>query len=282
VASDAAKRLQLGRELAVARNAAGMTQHRAAAALGCTQSKINKIENTTCLVTSKDLNDLLRLYAPPDDQRERMLLLAAQSGPGPSAGTQVNSEYLKLLALERTATEVLSLHAERIPNLLQSEHYLLMQYQVAGQSVDIAKILQARREREHHLFMSVRPPRYRALFSVSALYRMPGGRTAELVIDQAQHLLALSDWYSDDLSIQVIPWEARLAFLPHDLIVLRFDDSAQNQIYREYGVGESRLHKGKKQVADHIGYWTMVHDAALSVDETRKFLHTLIIEARTW
>lgn len=61
-------------------------------------------------------------------------------------GIQVNGEYVKLLELERKATEVLVLHAERIPNLLQSEHYMLMQYKTAGHDpldpVDAARILQ--------------------------------------------------------------------------------------------------------------------------------------------
>jgi transcriptional regulator with XRE-family HTH domain len=282
VAAEATKRLRLGQELAAARKGAGITQHRAAAAIGCTQSKINKIEKTTCVVTRQDLDDLLRFYAPPDEQRARILQLSAESGPGPSAGLGVNREYLKLLDLERVATEVLVLHAERIPNLLQSEHYMLMQHDAAGHHpVDVARVLQSRREREQ-LFITPRPPRYRALFSVSAFHRMPNGRTAKLVIDQAQHLLALSEKYPMHLTIQVIPWEAKLPYLPHDLTVLRFADPADDQVYSEYGIGESRIYTGKKQVSAHVEYWMMAEEAALSVEDTRKFLHSLITEARGW
>lgn len=284
MAVEATKRLRLGQELKAARKGAGITQQRAAAALGCTQSKINKIETTTCVVTREDLDALLRFYAAPEERRQRILLLAARSRPGPSAGTRANGDYLKLLELERRASEVLVLHAERIPNLLQSEHYMLMQHQVAGQlSPDLATIMQGLREREQ-LFTIPRPPHYRAVLSVSALHRMPGGRTARLVIDQAQHLLTLSERYPAHLSIQVVPWEAKLPYFPHDLTVLRFADSAEDkdQVYQEYGIGESRMYSGKRQVATHVRYWTMAHDAALSVDETRKHLHGLINEARSW
>jgi transcriptional regulator with XRE-family HTH domain len=285
VAQEATKRLQLGQALAAARKGAGITQQRAANAIGCTQPKINKIETTTCTVTRNDLDNLLRVYDPPEEQRQRILQLAAESRPGPSAGIRVNRDYLKLLDLERQATEVLVLHAERIPNLLQSEHYMLMQHKAAGHGpldpIDMARILQDRQEREQ-LFTTARPPRYRALFSVSAFHRMPDGRTAELVIDQAQHLLMLADKYPSHLTIQVIPWRAKLPYLPHDLTVLRFADPKDDQVYSEYGIGESRIYSGKKQVTAHIAYWTMAHDAALTVEETRKFLHDLIVEARSW
>lgn len=282
MAREATKRLQLGRALAAARKGAGITQHRAAIAIGCTQSKINKIETTTCVVTRNDLDGLLRLYVPPEEERQRILQLAAENRPGPSAGMRVNQDYLNLLELEREATEILVLHAERIPNLLQSEHYMLMQHQVARRGpVDVARVLQDRQEREQ-LFTAARPPRYRALFSVSAFHRMPGGRTAKLVIDQLEHLLTLSDRYPAHLAIQVIPWEADLPYLPHDLTVLRFANPEDDRVYIEYGIGESRIYPGKKQVLAHVEYWTMAHDAALSVGETRKYLHGLIIEARSW
>lgn len=284
MASEATKRLQLGRALAAARKRAQITQHRAAVAIGCTQPKINKIETTTCVVTRKDLDGLLRLYAPKEEERQRILQLATESRPGPSAGMRVNRDYMKLLDLEREATEILVLHAERIPNLLQSEHYMLMQHKAEGHGhldpVDVTRILQDRQEREQ-LFAATRPPHYRALFSVSAFHRMPGGRTAELVIDQADHLITLSEKYPT-LTIQVIPWEAKLPYLPHDLTVLRFADSKDDRVYSEYGIGESRIYPGKKQVLTHTAYWTMVRDAALGVEETRKFLQGLIIEARSW
>jgi transcriptional regulator with XRE-family HTH domain len=276
----------LGQELAAARNGAGITQHRAAVAIGCTQSKINKIETTMCVVAQEDLDGLLRLYALPEEDQQRILQLALESRPGPSAGVQVNGEYAKLLKLEREATEVLVLHAERIPNLLQSEHYMLMQYKRASQNpldpLDMTRIMQERQDREQ-LFTIAQPPHYRVLLSPSAFYRIPGGRTAQLVIDQADHLLTLSNDYAAHLAIQVVPWEANLPYWPHDLTVLRFADSKRKDlVYSEYGIGESRMYAGKKQVVTHLGYWTMAHKVALSIEETRKFLHDLIVEARSW
>lgn len=94
---------------------------------------------------------------------------------------------------------------------------------------------------------------------------MPGGRTAKLVIDQVEHLLMLSDKYPSHLTIQVTPWEAELAYLPHDLTVLRFaDPKLKDLVYSEYGIGESRIYPGKKQVETHVAYWQMGHDVALT------------------
>ncbi|MBB4910571.1 helix-turn-helix domain-containing protein [Actinophytocola algeriensis] len=282
MAHDATKRrLQLGIELEKAREGANMTQQRVAAALGCTQSKINKIEIDTVVVSVQDLNDLLRLYAPSKAQEERIRLLAAQSMAGPSAGAAANREYLKLLALEREAVEVLAFYSERIPNLLQSEMYMLEQYQLTDQLYDVNSITESRLEREE-LFTIPRPPRYRVVFSVSSFYRMPGGRTARLAVDQIEHLLRMMDTYRKRLFVHVLPWEANLPYIPHDLTVLRFDDPTNDQLYHEYGEGEGRIYTGRKQVSAHIKYWEKAYAQALSVDDTRKFLRDLIEEARSW
>ncbi len=258
-----------------------MTQEQAAAALGCKQPKINKIETGGISISGKDLERMLVVYAVPAVLAERLRLLAAQATAGPSAGAPANREYLKLLAWEREAVEILAFYSERIPNLLQSELYMLEQYQLAGQLYIVTSITESRQEREE-LFTSPRPPHYRVIFSVSSFYRMPGGRTARVAVDQIEHVLRMMATYRDHLSVHVLPWEANLPYIPHDLTVLKFDGKAKDQLYHEYGAGEAKIWEGRRQVAAHIGYWEAAFAEALSVDDTRKFLHELIDEARSW
>lgn len=282
MAHDATKRrLQLGIELEKARRGAGMTQQQAASGLKCTQSKVTKIETDTVAISGKDLTALLRLYNPPEVQMDRIKLLAAQAKAGPSAGTLANREYLKLLTYERDAVEILAYHSERIPNLLQSEPFMLEQYLLARQLYDVTSITETRLEREE-LFRRTQPPKYRVVFSPSSFYRTPGGRSARLVIDQVEHLFNLMSAYGDHLFVHVLPWEANLPYVPHDLTILRFDGRAKDLVYSERGAGESRIYEGQDEVSAHLRYWHDVFAQSLSVGDTRKFLHGLIDEARSW
>jgi transcriptional regulator with XRE-family HTH domain len=282
VAHDATKRrLQLGFELAKARQGAGMTQHRAAAVLGCTQSKINKIETDTVAISKKDLDALLRNYAPSEALVDRIRLLAAQAKAGPSAGAPANKEYLKLLAYEPAAHEILVFHTERIPNVLQSEQFLLEQYQLADQLYDVPAIAQSREEREQ-LFTTPRPPKYRAVFSPSAFYRTPGGRSAAFGVGQIDHVLRMMADYEQHLFVHILPWEANVPYVPHDLTILRFAGEHKDLVYSERGAGESRIYDGRDEVTTQIKHWNNVFAEALSVDDTRKFLRELRDEARTW
>ncbi|RZS31346.1 helix-turn-helix protein [Herbihabitans rhizosphaerae] len=273
-----AQRVPLGEALAAARNAAGLTQVQAASVLRCGQAKINKVEAGANTISQQDLDRLLRFYDPPADICDEILLLAAQASGGPSAGVSANRDYVKLLMLERTAREILVFHTERLPNILQSEQYLLTQYERAKELDDPNSILRAHREREH-IFTMERPPRYRAVLSPSSFYRVPGGcdgRRANLVIDQAQHLVTLAARYAPHLTIQVLWWGADLPFVPHDHTVLRFDGEQKDQVYVEYGAGESKLYSGVEKVDAHVGYWEAVHTAALSQEDSQKFLLDLI------
>ncbi|MEV7551549.1 helix-turn-helix transcriptional regulator [Amycolatopsis sp. NPDC089917] len=279
------RRVQLGAKLKEARLAKGWPQSQAAAAMRCTQSKINKIENDRVAIGTTDLERMLLLYELSGVEAEEIRLLAMQArGGGPRAGAPANRDYVKLLDLERRASRVFSYHAERLPNLFQSERYTLKQYALADALHDTTAVLDSRQEREE-LFQIERPPHYRAIFSPSSLYRLPGGRSADLARDQIQHLLTMMATYHRHLFVHLLPWEAPLAITPHDLTILEFDKRAtdeQDAVYHEYAGGRSRIYTGKQQVKEHISLWNTVFEHALGVDETRAALLKMLDEASYW
>jgi transcriptional regulator with XRE-family HTH domain len=282
VADDATKRrARLGAELRRVREDAGMTQARVASALGCVQGKINKIETTQCAVSPKDLARLLAIYEVPEEPRNRIQLLAAHAGPGVRAGSRSNSAYLQLRMLEGDASLIRSLHSERIPGLLQSEHYMLRQYESAGDATDVSSLLLDRRERVG-LLSAARAPRYRTILSESSLQRMPGGRRATLVEDQAQYLLDLIDEH-EHVSIQILTYDANIPYLDPDFTVLEFDGTRpgahKDTVYVEYAT-EGRVSTGARLVIDRVKYWNRLRQAALSPEDSKKYLHDLIVAAR--
>lgn len=282
MADDAARQRQaLGRALKDARVAAGMTQQQAAAALGCGQPKIAKMENRLVLVNARDLSKLLAVYEVSDDEAEAIQKLAAQVTPGTSASAASNQYYLQMLAVEADADEILSLHSEGIPSVLQSEHYMITQYETARNTTDKAVLIANQQARREIFGATSRLRRYRAILAESALHRMPGGRTAALVIDQAQHLLQLGDSY-DRLEIRIATYAAEIPYFPADLTVLKFGGRAKDMAYLESGSGSGRKFDGVGIVTEHEDCWHMVNEAALSVDDSRKFLNDLVATARSW
>ncbi len=282
MADDAARQRQaLGRALKEARVTAGMTQQQAAAALGCGQPKIAKMENRLVLVNARDLSKLLAVYEVSEDEAARIQELAEQVTPGTSASAASNQAYLQMLAVEADADEILSLHSEGIPSLLQSEHYLITQYETARNTTDKAVLIANQQARREIFDATSRLRRYRAILAESALHRMPGGRTAALVIDQAQHLLKLDDTY-DRLEIRIATYAAEIPYFPADLTVLKFGGRTRDMAYLESGSGSGRKFEGVGMVTEHEDCWRMVNHAALSVDDSRKFLNDLIATARAW
>ncbi|MFD5094665.1 Scr1 family TA system antitoxin-like transcriptional regulator [Amycolatopsis thailandensis] len=274
-------RIELGTSLKKAREAIGWSQSRAASALDCTQPKINKIENELVAIRPQDLTRLLRFYEVSDAEADRIRILAAQAKGGPVAGVLASRDYLTLLETEREAAEILGCYSERLPNLFQCEPYIMKQYEVEGALYDITSVLEARREREA-LFQSDRPPRYRALFSPSSFDRLPGGRKAGLYREQIQHLRRMMDDYAEHLFVHLVPFEANLPYLPHDLTVLKLGGQGKDMVYHEYGGGPARIYRGRQQVEYHIGEWNKVFRQALSVDDSRTALLEMHDSASRW
>jgi transcriptional regulator with XRE-family HTH domain len=282
VADEAARQRQaLGRALKDARVAARMTQQQAAAALGCGQPKIAKMENRLVLVNARDLSKLLAVYEVSEAEATRINELAERVTPGTSASAASNQSYLQMLAVESDADEILSLHSEGIPSLLQSEYYMITQYESARNTTDKAVLIANQQSRREIFGADSRLRRYRAILAESALHRMPGGRTAALVIDQAQHLLKLGETY-DRLEIRIATYSARIPYFPADLTVLKFGGRTKDMAYLESGSGSGRRFDGVGIVSEHEDCWHMVNDAALDLDDSRKFLNDLVATARAW
>lgn len=261
-----ARRRRLGVELRQARLAAGLTQAHVAEELGCTQSKILKIEAATSQLRPADLTKLVELYQVPPDKAHGIRQLAAivpRTGPITS-----DSAYVRMLELEQRADEIFSLHCERIPMALQHERYLLAQ--VEG---DVnPNMLMTHQSERARVFSGPTPTRYSVVLSESSLRRMPGGRS-NLVIDQVAHLVRLAEEY-DALSVQILPFDADIAYVPADFMILQFPEASGDVVYVESSV-DGRLLTSAGVVAAHRRMWNEVRAAALDADESQRFLRDL-------
>lgn len=280
MAEEAAEyRARLGQELRQLRKAAGLTQVGAADRLGFSQPKVNKIETRTSTISARDLERMLEVYRASPETRLHLRQLSTKASDGRVRAAHVPTvAFQRYLEAEREAVEIQAWNGERIPGPLQSEAYMLKQHE----SVDglVVAVLLRRRLDRANLFRQERPPRYRVILSESALLRMPGGQSPATVFDIASHLLTLAETYAR-LELQILPFRAPVSFVDSDFVTLRFAPRSGRKdfAYVEYPGGGIEKRDAKTVRACRAD-WAQYHEAALSVDDTKKFLKNVIEKNR--
>jgi transcriptional regulator with XRE-family HTH domain len=274
------RRRQLGNEVRHARVAAGMTQREVADLLGCGQGKINKIEAGTVAVKLADLHTMLEAFGVSKAQTDVLVELArsGSSHRGQWSGyrSAVPQWFRTFTDLEPAAGEILSWHGERIPGPLQSEHYMLTQFTTA-QASDVTALLRNRLDRKK-IFDLKRPPYYRFILSEGAFHRIPGGPNPAVALDEVEHLLELGRQYQKTF-IHVLPFNARLSFVPNDFTIMRFSDVTRDFAFVEHAAGGVYI-EDETDFELFVDAWDRLRGAALERDESIQFLEQLAAEFR--
>lgn len=276
-----ARRKQLGRALRKAREEARLTQIGVAKLLGCGQAKINKIETTLVAISPAELDRLITIYEMPEEQAAELRELVSQDladAPRRTRSSPAWSAFDELRDLEQDAREILCLHGERIPKPMQSEHYMLQQHQSDTKTApDVVRLLR-QREARSRIFTLDDPPRYRVILSESALHRMPGGQSPQLVVDQVEHLLDLMAKY-ERFELQILTYQADVRFVDTDFQILHFASDEPDFAYIEAPGGAHKFDRPEdlKLFAEH---WYELHASALTRDDTITYLSKLAKQSK--
>lgn len=202
------KQRRLARRLRDRRLEANLTHDDAAAALGCKQPKISKIENATVNVSVEDVRVLAESYGLPVEQVESLTRLARESKTRGwwSAYADALAEGSDDIAeLETDAISVSNFEADVIPGLLQSEGYAravirAFTPEVDDETVELRTELRMRRQqRVLHGDLSLW-----AVVDAGALARVVGG--AYVYRGQLDHLMSMIE--HPHVTFQVLPPEA--------------------------------------------------------------------------
>ncbi len=279
-----ARRQQLGRLLRRAREAVRpkLTQEAVAAALGCRQAKINKIETKLVGISRSELEKLIDLYDVSESEAAELRKLAEldqQDGPARTKFGNTLSAFGELGEVEPEASEIRCWHSERLPGPLQSEMYRLRQHEpLLADGNEVTRVLRELTARTK-VFTVPNPPLYRVILSESSLHRMPGGRTTQMVADQTGHLLRLMDRY-ERLELRILTFDADIPYVDSDFQHLMFDDSVHCEfVYIEYP-GGSRKCKNAYELAQCREHWAALSAVALDVADSREFLNGLTSQGR--
>jgi Domain of unknown function (DUF5753) len=226
-------------------------------------------------VVTVSLNRLIDIYRVPDDKAAELRELVALdqlAGPPRTRDDSATAAFVDLSELEPEATEILCWHSERIPGPVQSEPYMLAQHGPIERN-EVVHLLRERKARAR-IFGIENPPRYRLVLSESALYRMPGGHSTRIGVDQAAHLLQLINAHPS-LELQILRFDANIPFVDTDFQLLTFtEDHLKDFTYIEYPGGSLKITTATGLI-EFRAHWDQLSAAALSLDESRNFLSGL-------
>jgi len=199
---------RLGMELRALREAAGLNSLQAAEELGCSQSKISRVETGKSPVSIRDVRDLLALYGVTDEQqRERLLSLARESrqrGWWAEFGSWLPSGFDTYAGMEAAAASVRAYQAQLVHGLLQTEDYakaVLRALRPEDTRETVEKLVQFRMTRQTQLTRAENPLRLWVIFEEEVLRRPVGGLA--VMQAQLQHLLEAAE--EPTITIQVLP-----------------------------------------------------------------------------
>jgi len=267
-------RWQLGRELHRLREAAGVTHKEIAEELGCSESKIYKIESGDVGVSRSDVIVMLNRYGV-QEARARQTALDLQK-QGKERGWwakfgQLPNPYSMYIGLESAATAVRNFELAAVPGLLQTESYaqaIFKQQGLTESPAERQKRLQVRMARQTCL---IEEPLLQlwTIIDEGVLHRQVGG--PEVQREQLRHLVEMSR--QDNIDIQVLPFtEGAHPGMLGSVAILEFPEEVHTPVaYVESFAGDVYLEKEEDMRRVTLAY-THLHSSALSATKSRELI----------
>jgi len=270
-------RRQLRGILRELREARGLIQQEAAAALDWSLSKVVRIEAGTVGVSTTDLLALLRLYNV-DDQTETdrltELARAARRRPWYSALQQVLSPaYERYLSAEGAASAIIAFHPLTIPGLLQTEEYARAVLKASDAS-GIDDRLKLRLQRQERLRRQNRPVLHYVL-DEAALHRVVGGKAV-----MREQLMKLREAMTQPgITVQIIPFAAGAhASMTGDFTVLEFSGEVDDLLYIEGESGSTTERDNRAAVTGYRERFGRLSNDAMAADQALRLIDGLIAD----
>ncbi|REF35739.1 helix-turn-helix domain-containing protein [Thermasporomyces composti] len=201
-------RWRLGKELKQLREQAGRTFTDAAERLGCSESKIRKIEAAEVGIVKAELEVLLDLYKAPDDMKHLLRELqrvGKQRGWWAPLGSMPKA-YTVFVALESEAQRIRMFEPLIIPGLLQTEEYAsaLDAMCTFASPAEQERAVAIRLARQEAFWKGNTDPSRLWVIIDEAALRRPVGKQPDVMRSQLMRLLELGE----RCILQVVPFNA--------------------------------------------------------------------------
>ncbi|GHJ49472.1 transcriptional regulator [Catellatospora sp. TT07R-123] len=230
--SPTVRRRRLCGELRRLREAARMTCDEVGRELGCTGSRISRIESGRLGIRPGDVRELLDVYRVTGPEADRLVQLArdARQRGWWYAYNDVVSETMKtFVGLEAEASSIQNYEAHFVPGLLQAEPYARELFEGVRPTLD-AETVQRRlalRMARQQVLHRADPPDAWFILDEAALRHRVGG--AGVMRAQLDHLLEIGEL--PNVTVQVIPFAAGVHFgMGSGFVVFDFPDPLDTSV----------------------------------------------------
>lgn len=235
-------RRELGAELKRLREAAKLTQARAADACSWSLTKVVRLEGGTVTLTLHDLHALADLYKAGDDRRTRLVELLERTEEGrwwQAYGQLVPTLMDEFLALESQATHVHITNMGAFPGLLQCRPYAEAVFADAVRVPDpddADALVELRMKRRRILDGGAQ---LHAVLGEALLIMPTGG--VDVLKQQLEHVISLAE--RGNVTVQVVPLTVDRALTLGGVIIFDFEANATSVVYTEHAGGMNAYHQ---------------------------------------
>ena len=220
--SPTVRRRELGSLLRSLRSASGLSSQQVADWLGVSRWKVGRLENGQRGASEADVTRLCDLFQVGDEQRSRLIELAAEGKE--RAWWSSKLPYADYVGLEAEAMSISDYGLAVVPGLLQVPDYARALVRAGAPSLppkDVEERVQTRMARQDRL-LSGAIPNFAAVLDESVLHRVV--ESPAVMLAQLRKLLEISRL--PNVSIRVVPFEAGVVPAGvNKFVILRFAKS---------------------------------------------------------
>jgi transcriptional regulator with XRE-family HTH domain len=271
------RRRRLGAEPRRHREATGVTIDVVADRLGCSPSKVSRVETAHSGALLRNVHDILDIYGVPESVKAG----ACPNCQGRTAkkqfhtfSTVFNSAYV---SLEAAARSIKTYEQQVVPDLLQSEEYAIAMIRAArlGDSdAEIEQRVHVRMARQS-LLTQDDPIDLRVVLDEAVLSRPVGGD--EVMRDQLMRLIAAA--HRPNGVIQILPFAAGPhAGMDGTFAILEFEEDEDADVaFAENATGGLFLEKAE-ELRKYYSVFETIRATALDPEESIEMIEMLVEE----
>ncbi|NMO56779.1 helix-turn-helix domain-containing protein [Actinoplanes sp. TBRC 11911] len=274
------RRRRLGAEMRRHREAAGVTIDTVAARIGCSMSKVSRIETGHTSATPADVQNILDIYGVDDAIKMELVQIARearQKGWWHPFSTVLTGAYV---GLEAAARAVRTYEQQVIPGLLQSEEYAIAMIRAARLGDRIEEIEQRVHVRmaRQSLLTSDDPIDLRVVLDEAVLSRPVGGD--EVMRDQLRRLIEAARL--PNVTLQILPFDVGAhAGMDGTFAILEFEEERDaDVVFTENATGGLFLEKFE-ELEKYNAIFEAIQATALDPDASTQMME-LLVEEPLW
>jgi len=271
------RRRRLGVELRRHREAARVTIDMVAERLGCSTSKVSRIETGHTSATPGDVSAMMDIYGVSDEAKLELVQIARearQKGWWHPFSTVLTGAYV---GLEAAARLVRTYESQVVPGLLQSEEYAIAVIRAArsrDSDQEIEQRVRVRMERQS-LLIQDDPIDLWVVLDEAVVSRPVGGD--EVMRDQLARLITTARL--PNVTLQILPFAAGAhAGMDGTFAILEFEEEGDaDVVFTENATGGLFLEKAE-ELSKYISIFETIRTTALPPEESIGMIQMLAEE----